>query len=1560
MAETVRIEIPIETVDETEPELSKVVQNFKKLETAANNANSSAKKASSTVSQFDKNAEKTQKSLAAWAKEKYEVLLEAKDRISPILTTVGGGLRSFASKTWSVTMKAIDLVTAPVRGVINLLKNPIFQVGAVLGVSIGLKDTIETYKDFEAAMSQVQAISGATGSQLDQLTAKAKEMGSTTKFTAQESAEAFNYMAMAGWQTEDMLNGIEGILSLAAASGEDLATTSDIVTDALTAFKLTAADAGHFSDVLAAAASNANTTVSGMGETFKYAGSMAGSLGYSIEDVALMTGLMANAGVKSTMAGTALNSIFTRLSTNTNGAADALEELGIAFYDEKGYANDLSDIMDQLRLKTADMNDEQRSQLANTIAGTQAQKGLLAILNASEEDYNKLADAINNADGAAKDMSDTMMDNLQGSITLLQSAVDGVKISFGERLSPYVRSLADWLTEQMPAIEGSLDEFMDWFDVKADNFKKKMDEITSSAEWQDADLFGKVHIAWDEFIAEPFKEWWESSGKSKMADVAGDIGQVIGGAFKVGILTLLGIDISETVNEGASIGAQFAQGFSDGFDFDLISSKLTEGLGNILKNASKLLPGGESADISSLLSAALLMKIASPIMSMGKGAASVGKALFGTNASTGTSLVGSLLGSAAMGTGLLGNSAMLAIDLGAGNLAGGASLSAGALSGLGMGAAAGGIAAGATLVSGGIDLYKAIKSSDKAESSAYGESAAWKAGGVAAGAAAGAALGSVIPGLGTAVGALIGAGVGGIAGWIKGNKVKEEYQENVEEMQKKAEKIQAVYAATGQSIEDVKFANSALADAINDTELSAEDFARYFQESCVQLMQEGFGDVKLSLTEIKQIAEDLTFNGMQDSVEQFNDAARQTQNSLAGLNSSVNTLKKQNWKVSLGLKLSETEKNDYKTSIDNFIESAQQYIEDNHYEATVALNLLTGGSGSTAGLDTMYSGMKEQIDSIASQLNDTLEISLKDGVISLDEAKEIENLQNQISEITGKIMEARNEASLQSLKIKYTSGAELDYESYQQLQAELQTQMESIEQSYDDALELTLTSLNLELAEGAITQEDYDTAVKEATEGYRAQMDSVNVRVQSFNMETIAEAFSTELNGILPDLEGDLQSRLTQAMNAALLINPDPATWTQEDIVKWFNLEGLTAEMQTNMGSMLKDTASLVPQSTKEEIIEAYVATIPTAEEIKAAIDWDSMTINDWESLMESITGPQEGPAFSVPAEDAAKPMAEYYGEYFESVKESYSEALANALENAKSDETVQTFIDTYMTNAETAMQNVTAPSFDEVFAQMGPISNEYYQQLLTEWQTAGTNMGTNLNTGVTGSLSQGSLLYRMQIQNSLNTAIANPFSISPTVNVTPNYNVTGLPTFPTTNASGHAAGGYVGSKQLSWLAEEGYGEYVIPTNPSRRDRALELYEQAGRALGVDKHAEGGYVGGAFDPYLSQNVDSLNSFTEMSTNAPRAYSDVSDTYYSPVPTSSAGGNNENKATGNASIQVSVNMNPEFNISGSDTQSEDDIMAVLRRHMNEIADELGGNIAGKLEEVFSNMPLATEG
>lgn len=1561
MAETVRIEIPIETVDNTDPELSKVTQNLNKMKDAADKANSSTKKAGETVSKFDKSAQKTQKSLASWAKEKYEVLLEAKDKISPVLQTIGSGLKNFGSRAWNVTLKAVDFATAPIRGVINLLKNPILQAGAVLGVSVGLADTINTYKDFEAAMSQVQAISGSTQSDLTRLTAKAKEMGATTKFTAAESAEAFNYMAMAGWNAEQMMGGIEGILNLAAASGEDLGTTSDIVTDALTAFGLKASDATHFSDVLAQASSSANTDVGMMGETFKYVASMAGSLSYSIEDVALMTGLMANSGIKSTQAGTALNSVLTRLATNSSGAADAIAALGVNFYDSAGNARPLGTVMGELREATKGMNQEQKSSLANTVAGMEAQKGLLAILNASEEDYNKLADAISNADGASKRMSDTMMDNLSGDITLFQSAVDGLKISLGERMSnSWLRDIVQWLTAQVPKAEQLFSDAMDSAERKLDSIKRKFKDISATDEWQNADFFGKGKILWDEYIVQPFSEWWSSKGKAKINVIAGDIGNAIGTGLTVGIATILGIDISETIDEGNTLGASFAKGFSEGFDFDAVASKLWDGLGSVVSKASKLLPGGESADLSSVLSAALLMKIATPLVGMGKGAASLGKAIFGKG-TAGTSLAGTLMGSAATGSGLLGKSAMLAIDLGAGNLAGGASMGAGALAATGMAAGAGAIAGGATLISAGIDTYKAIKSDNKAEKSAYGESAAWKAGGVAAGAAAGAAIGSIIPGLGTAVGALVGAGVGGIAGWIKGNKVKEEYQDNVEEMEKQAERAKRVYEVTGLSIDKVHFANDDLNEALKDTNLTAEELANYINEDMAKVAQEAFGDITLSLTEIKDLAQEITFGKSIESVTEFSKATDTASSDLASLKSTISDLKKQNWKASLGMELDETEKDDYKKAIDNFAKSASQYIEDNHYQATVALKLINGSGADTTGLDNMYSGMKTQIDDLTAQLSDKVTIALQDGVIQLDEQDEILNLQQQIQDITSKLSSAQEEANLDLIKFKYGSGASLDKASFDSMQEELKAQVEEWTQNYEQAYTVSMTNLKLEFPDEG---EEYQAKKKEIEDNLSQQLNDMNIRVQSFNLDTIAEAWDTQLNGILPDLEGSLSEKLQTAMNAALLEKPDVSAWTQEDVMKWFDLDGIDTSAFENIYAELKATAEQAPQGVKDEIIQNYKDSIPTAEEIKEAIDWDSLTNEDWSELMESITGPIEGESIGLNSEDMKKKMSDYYGEYFESVKTSYSEALHNALEEANSEDTLNSFMEQYM-------PDVSNIDF------IGPYSQAIYDQLSTldlskaDMEALKTSLSDGVATAIEGAdmdkVNAALDIVKGNVETSASTKFGAGYNVTMPLTVTFDYSVSN-PTMPSymfpsssfnITPKKNAAGGYVsGGPQLSWLAEEGWGEFIIPTNPSRRADALDLYQKAGAALGVQEHAEGGYVAGSNS---GSKLTDYNLFSEAIKNAPignyEATGDNTEdnpTVYEPVSVQpeQSGGNS-------ISVPVNVSVSPQFVIEGSGGKSEDDIMAIIRKNMKAMADELGGEIADRLEKVFSNMPTAKE-
>lgn len=300
---------------------------------------------------------------------------------------------------------------------------------AVLGVAGGLATLggygLKVGTDFESGMSNVAAISGATGEELDALTQKAQEMGAKTKFSATESAQAMEYMAMAGWKTEDMLGGIEGIMSLAAASGEDLATVSDIVTDSLTAFGLQASDSAHFADVLAKASSSSNTNVSMMGATFKYVAPLAGAMGYSVEDAAVAIGLMANAGIKGEQAGTSLRAVLQRLADPPKDAAAALDEMGISATNADGTMRPLSDVLKDLREKFGGLSESQKTTYASSIAGTEAMSGLLAIVNASDDDFQSLSDSINNASGAAKEMEEIKMDNLKGQVDILKSGVEG-------------------------------------------------------------------------------------------------------------------------------------------------------------------------------------------------------------------------------------------------------------------------------------------------------------------------------------------------------------------------------------------------------------------------------------------------------------------------------------------------------------------------------------------------------------------------------------------------------------------------------------------------------------------------------------------------------------------------------------------------------------------------------------------------------------------------------------------------------------------------------------------------------------------------------------------------------------------------------------------------------------------------------------------------------------------------------------------------------------------------------------------------------------------------------
>ena len=319
---------------------------------------------------------------------------------------------------------------------------------AAAGIVAALKEITDAYLecveiagDFEEGMSNVEALSGATADEMALLSEKAKELGAATKYTAQESADAMGYMAMAGWNAQEMLAGMDGVINLAAASGEDLAMVSDIVTDNLTAFGLTAADTAHFADVLAAAATSSNTNVSIMGETFKQSASIAGALGYSIEDVAVAVGLMANSGVKGSIAGTALKNTFNGLLEGVTLTASAFGEYDYTAIKADGTMKSFSETIDELRVYFEQMTEAERVNNAMALAGQRGYNGLLAILNATDEDYASLTDSINNCTGAAKRMADIKMDNLNGDLELMNGAWEALQNTIGEQFIPEMRML---------------------------------------------------------------------------------------------------------------------------------------------------------------------------------------------------------------------------------------------------------------------------------------------------------------------------------------------------------------------------------------------------------------------------------------------------------------------------------------------------------------------------------------------------------------------------------------------------------------------------------------------------------------------------------------------------------------------------------------------------------------------------------------------------------------------------------------------------------------------------------------------------------------------------------------------------------------------------------------------------------------------------------------------------------------------------------------------------------------------------------------------------------------
>ncbi len=564
-------------------------------------------KVKSNVDKLGKSIEKMQKQMAKMKKS--EISLAVKDKAMQSIEKISKTISSLSRKTWNVSVKILDKATAPLRGILNMLKNPILQAGTVLGISLGGANTFQTYQGFEKSMSNVKALSGANASDTAELTKLAREMGKTTTKSASEAADALGYMALAGWDKEIMQKSIKPVLRLSEAGNMDLGRTSDLVTDSMSSLGIDGRQEGalqSYLDKVAKTASSSNTNIDSMMEAFLEFGGTVKNNGIAHDEASALIGILANRGVKGSEAGTALNSVFVNLTKGGGEAGKAMEKLNLSAYDAQGNFKGYANVLKELHDKTKDLTDKQKAYYYSAIGGKTRMSELQHLLSGVSGEYDELKEKVANSNGALEEMANIMNDNIYGDVKALQSAVESVQLDFMDKFQPSARKFLQWSKDLTLSFGQKLTKAAEKFQYRIEKIENTIKEFKGSKEWQNADLSGKIGIAWDKIIAEPFVAWWSSEGKTWACGVANDIGYGISSALTAGISALLGIDLVEATDSGFDIGKSFAEGFINGFDGSKIWEGIKQKSKEIVVNASKILPGGEQATGGSWLSAGLL------------------------------------------------------------------------------------------------------------------------------------------------------------------------------------------------------------------------------------------------------------------------------------------------------------------------------------------------------------------------------------------------------------------------------------------------------------------------------------------------------------------------------------------------------------------------------------------------------------------------------------------------------------------------------------------------------------------------------------------------------------------------------------------------------------------------------------------------------------------------------------------------------------------------------------------------------------------------------------------
>ena len=1382
-------------------------------------------------------------SLSALNGDSATVDVSADDNATGVINDVSDAAAALNGQEVNVVINAVDNATDTIQNAAssgyNNATGAITAAAGAAGVSLSVGSAVSNYSSFEQGMSEVKAISGATEDEFAALTQKAQEMGATTKFTATESAEAMKYMAMAGWKSEDMISGIGGIMNLAAASGEDLGSTSDIVTDALTAFGLSAKDSGHFADVLAEASADSNTNVAMLGESFKYAAPLMGSMGYSAEDTATYLGLMANAGVKGSMAGTTLRTAISNLAAPTKAMQTAMDKYGISLTDEQGNMKTLSGVMDNVRSSLSGLSEDEQAAAVKTIFGKQAMSGMLAIINASEDDYDALSESIHNCDGAADEMAATMLDNLTGSVTLFQSAFEGVQDTFGKRLEPYLRSVVDSLTDLMPDVSDAITTIMDEVDAKASVLKDKWGAMTNSLEWKQSGTRGKINLAFDTFVTKPFQKWIGGTGKHM----------------------------------------------------------ISEGITSLFSDALKILPGGEEAGLTSWLSAGLI----------------------GAGVSKGVSKLGELYTTLSDISPTLGT----------------------------VGVAATAAAAGIGLVIAAVDSYNQKKVNASLEA---------HFGSVELSSEQAQEIASQI--LDAQWGVNIKLAVETLTGADECREKAEEALKNNDALEYKSSvgitltpdeqsdyksNIETFINRKIEELEDRTYSAKIMVDtmlqtpegqtlsaAIDSWTLSDNLEMSSLSSQLTSAVDEALSDGIISVDEEQHISE------LQEKVNSILIRWKESESEA-----SMDLINQKYGQLS-GKDLTSDSFGSVVSSLQEQRETNSDYLDQASQEFYTMINSMD------------KSGRLKEIGLDADTLKNQWAQSVRNAeATSLQNSLSFEN--NTLNDTYGSLISGNisdNEASAQKSIAnvgKTWQGVQNGTLGADELYNELET---GVSTAYtpsgwtSSADQQALNDRWKQMKPDATAMQDLiDTYRTQGQKIPQALMDSFNQTMQlgaaSGDVDAAWQVYANSLatSGDQALVQGIRDGTVEAPEELRTALERACAETTDEPIT----MDGVTASVED--AQVTQDSAEKVQaaiQSFCESLENSGSTATVTANGVQVTLG--SVEVNG-QSAAEQLAS-SLGITVQELAEQTGVPEAELTAGATVTIPASLITTDTSQLQSAIQSSTEENgSVDAGTVDASaTADTTVTAGETDA--------SQAYSSAEAATDEEFGTTMETEGSTNVTMSETDNASEIYSKVAGNLKSAFATTIPVTATASITINYSLANPSKTITFSGAGtgsatitaSAMGRYVDSPMLSLIGEAG-PEFVIPVGANRRERGLDLWAQAGEALGVTAYADGGSAGVGQWRIGSSDGD-------VAVNHEQGSIPVTDEGDIPV-TLNNGGNSEG-GTGGAPA-ITIHMSAPITVSGNNDAEQ--VVQIIKANLRDITDEMANQLAVTLAEAYENRPVA---